>query len=126
MQAMKDSHQAAEYEYDDGNEVGVRLGKGRLPSAEKQQRGNRSDRYHVGVLSHEKGREAHAAVFGMEAGYQLIFGFGQIERHSIGFRETRNHKNGESYNLGEHVPARNETQTVAALIVNHLAAAECD
>ena len=89
MQAVKNRDQPAQREYDDGNEVGVRLRKGRLPSAQKQQRRDRRDGHHVGVLGHEKSREAHAAVFGVEAGHQFVFGFRQIERHAIGFRETR-------------------------------------
>src|SRR5436190_11822358 len=70
-----------------------------MPAAEKEQRTHTSDRDHVCVLSHEKARKLHAAVFSMEARYQFVLRFGQIERHAIRFSERGNQKDEEAEDL---------------------------
>ena len=71
-------------------------GPQRLPSAQEQQRADAGDRHHVGVFGHEERGELHAAVFGVESGDQFVFGFGQIERHAIGFGERGDQEDAES------------------------------
>src|ERR1035437_5334018 len=58
-----------------GHEVGPPRHRPRgHPAAQEEQRGHGADRNHVGVLGHEETGELHAAVFGMEAGDQFVFG----------------------------------------------------
>ena len=45
--------------------------------------------------------ELHAAVFGVEAGHQFVFGFRQIERHAVGFGEGRDEEDDEADDLRE-------------------------
>ena len=99
-----------------------------MPAAQKQKRGDAGDRHHVGVLGHEEAGEFHAAVFGMEAGNQFVFGFRQVEREAICFSKTGDHENHEAENLREwhleNIPAGDESQIVTRLAGGDIAKAQ--
>src|SRR5207302_6021230 len=50
-----------------------------VPAAQEQDDGDAADCEHAAVFGHEEDQPAKAAVFGVEAGDQLAFGFGQIK-----------------------------------------------
>ena len=62
------------------------VAEGTRPAAEEEYGGHAADRNHVGVFRHEEHGEFHGAVFGVIAGHQFGFGFGQVEGGAVGFR----------------------------------------
>ena len=64
-----------------------RCREGRKPAAEKQNRAEARHRDHAGVFGDEKHGELEAGILGVESGDEFGFGFRQIERHAIGFRD---------------------------------------
>ena len=82
-----------------------------MPAAEEQVGRDRRDRDHVHVFGQEEQREAHRAVFGVVAGDQLLFGFGEVERRAVGLRDAGGQEDEEAERLQEEVPLRNERRT---------------
>src|SRR5579863_1688473 len=127
---VREADQTDERKNDGRNEsrAVLRRKKG-LPSAQEQQRRNSRHRDQIAILRHEERREFHAGVFGVEAGYQLIFSFREIERNAIGLRKRGHQKqkkadNQEREGSLKNTPAGNEAEVVAGLRVHQFAKAE--
>ena len=56
----------------------------RQPAAEEHDRSQRRDQDHVRVFGQEEQREGHARIFDVEAGDDLGFAFGHVERRAVG------------------------------------------
>ena len=72
--------------------IHVRNENGDSPAAEKQRDTEPADGEHAKVFTKEKQRELEAGVFREVAGDDFGFGFRQIERRAVGFRERSDEK----------------------------------
>src|SRR5271168_840753 len=91
-------------------------------AAEEEQRGDAADGDHVGVLGHEEHGELHGAVFGVVAGDEFGFGFGEVEGGAVGLG-VRGHevdKKRDELEAAEDIPAE---YAVGALAVDDVAQA---
>ena len=64
---------------------GPAIGEGREPAAEEEDRREAGNGDHVRVFGHEEHGEFEAGIFGVEAGDQFGFRFGQVERNAVRF-----------------------------------------
>src|SRR6202044_1153948 len=96
--------------------------KRREPPSEEKNCGQKRNREHVCVFSHEEHRKLKAGIFGVKTRDEFRFGFRQIKGHPIRFRNGRCEIAEETDALRKYVTARNERQVakVAALIGDHL------
>ncbi len=80
----------------------------RSPAAEEQRDAEADDGEHAEIFAEEKQRELEAGVFREIAGDDFGFGFRQIERRAVGFRERRDEEQNESNQSPrrEHMPVR--------------------
>src|SRR4029077_4743797 len=65
-----------------------------------------------------------AGILRVKPGDKLGFGFGKIERNTVGFRDGRNEEAKEPQNLREDVPAKKSPLRVMRLRVDNLAQVE--
>src|SRR5262249_13761589 len=92
--------------------------------AEEHNRTERRNSDHAGVFGNEEHRELEAGIFRMKSGYQLRFGFGQIEWHTIGLGDRSSEEADKSQNLRPYVPAEEAKLGVMRLRIDDVAQAE--
>jgi len=75
-----------------------------VPAAQKENRRHRSHDKHVRILSDEKEREAHSAVFGVKSCGEFAFSFRKVERRTVGLSHAGNEVDEERNRLQKNEP----------------------